>query len=833
MVTQDTPTGNQRFSYYAGMFCITAATLALQIIQTRILSVVLWYHLAFFVISMAMFGLTLGAVYIYLRGDRYTEETLSDDLAKLSAAFALSTAVSLGVQMTLAPVSGISVTALVIWVELAMCLFVPFFFSGAAVSLALTRSPFPIGIVYGVDLAGAAFGCICVLALLSFADGPSAVLYIASLAGISAVFFSNSEIGKASSGSRFLSMLVEWKYALVFLLMLVAIINNSVLDTIKLRPIVTKDRIELPTQPLLFEDWNSFSRIGVEQGRSYKFPRLWGASPTFKGLDEPLGVRYVHIDGLAGTPSYEVKGDLSRAEFLKYDVTNLAYYLPNLDNAAVVGVGAGRDLLSARVFGVSTVTGVEINPIFIDLLNPSHPLADYSGIGSLAGVSFEVDEARSWFARSNESFDMIQMSLIDTWAATGAGAYTLTENGLYTVEAWNIFLRRLTEDGVFTVSRWYAPGNVNETGRMVSLAVATLMSRNVDDPAEHVYLVASDQVANMLISISPFSDATLETLERITRELQYDVLISPAETPKHDVLANIIGSNSLQELNDYTSALSLDLTPPTDNRPFFFNQLPLSNIGKVLELSTSARAAQAGVVNGNLYAVLTLLVLFVISLMFVLITIIVPLRSAIVAAGHKLAWSGTAYFVLIGIGFMMIEIGLLQRLSVFLGHPVYSLSIVLFSMILFTGIGSMISEFFTLNKPGRIVLWSIATVAYLISVTMWLSGILLSFDSASLVVRAAVCTILIAPAGLLMGYGFPTGMHLVSPVYDRQKPWFWGINGASGVLASAFAVTCSIAYGIDVTIIIGALCYLLLIPAALTLSTASKYAKIGPDRVLK
>ena len=254
MVTQDTPSRKQTISYYAGMFCITAATLVLQIVQTRILSVVLWYHLAFFVISMAMFGLTLGAVYIYLRGERYTVETLSDDLAKLSAAFALSTAISLSVQMTLAPVSGVSVTALVIWIELAVCLFVPFFFSGAAVSLALTRGPFPIGIVYGVDLAGAAFGCICVLVLLSFADGPSAVLYIASLAAIGAVFFSKSKIGKVSSGSRFLSMLVEWKYSLVFLLLLAAVINNVVLDTIRLRPIVTKDRIELPNQPLLFED---------------------------------------------------------------------------------------------------------------------------------------------------------------------------------------------------------------------------------------------------------------------------------------------------------------------------------------------------------------------------------------------------------------------------------------------------------------------------------------------------------------------------------------------------------------------------------------------------
>jgi len=823
MVVRETPSNNQKLHFYAGMFCITAATLTLQIIQTRILSVVLWYYLAFFVISMAMFGLTLGAVYVYLKGDRFTPRTLSDDLAKLSAAFALSTAVSLAVQMTLPPVTGISVTAFVIWIELAACLFIPFFFSGAAVSLALTRSPFPIGIVYGVDLAGAAFGCLCVLALLGVADGPSAVLYASSLAALGAVFFSLSRIGENSNHSRLLSILIDRKYWLVSGLLLIAVVNSLVLGPARLKPIVAKDRIELPSQPLLFEDWNSFSRIGVERGRPTAFPKLWGASPTFGGLDHKIGERYLHIDGLAGTPSYEVKGDLALAGFLKYDITNLAYYLPGIRTAAVIGVGAGRDVLGARVFGVPSVTGIEINPIFINLLSPSNPLSGYSGIGSLKGVSFEIDEARSWFARTDRMFDVIQMSLIDTWAATGAGAYTLSENGLYTVEAWRIFLRRLNPDGVFTVSRWYASNDVNETGRMVSLAVATLMAMNVEDPGKHIFLTATGHVANLIVSRSPFSSGQLKYLERAVKDLKYDILVTPTGVSTHEVLARIISSNSLEQLEKYTSDLDLDLTPPTDRRPFFFNQLPLSNIGKVLKLSLGARASiTAGVVNGNLYAVLTLLILFVISLVFVLCTIVVPLRPAIAEAGRKLVWSGTAYFVLIGIGFMMIEIGLLQRLSVFLGHPVYSLSIVLFSMILFTGIGSMISEYFTLKKPLWIVVWSVTTGLYLMSLTFWLPDTLLSFDSASLLVRAAICTALIAPAGLLMGYGFPTGMRLVSAANDRQKPWFWGINGASGVLASAFAIACSIAYGIDTTIMLGALCYLMLIPAALILLTAPR-----------
>ena len=115
-------------------------------------------------------------------------------------------------------------------------------------------------------------------------------------------------------------------------------------------------------------------------------------------------------------------------------------------------------------------------------------------------MKFEVDEARSWFARTSRSFDVIQMSLIDTWAATGAGAFTLTENGLYTVEAWQVFLGRLNPSGLFTVSRWYAPGEVNETGRLVSLAVATLLANGAAEPRRHLFLAAAGNVATLIVT---------------------------------------------------------------------------------------------------------------------------------------------------------------------------------------------------------------------------------------------------------------------------------------------------------------------------------------------
>ncbi|MGH6962292.1 MAG: hypothetical protein ACREE7_17555, partial [Dongiaceae bacterium] len=184
-----------RLAFYAGVFLLALSTLALEIVQTRILSVVAWYHLAFFVISLAMFGLTAGAVWVYLRGDRFNGQTLSDDLAGMTAAFALSTVASICLQTVLTPVFVSSISGLVALTVLSLCMAAPYFFAGVAMSLALTRSPFPVPRVYGVDLIGAATGCLAALLLLSWTDGLSAVLWIGTLAAVASVAFAAAGIG--------------------------------------------------------------------------------------------------------------------------------------------------------------------------------------------------------------------------------------------------------------------------------------------------------------------------------------------------------------------------------------------------------------------------------------------------------------------------------------------------------------------------------------------------------------------------------------------------------------------------------------------------------------
>jgi len=526
--------------------------------------------------------------------------------------------------------------------------------------------------------------------------------------------------------------------------------------------------------------------------------------------------RYLEIDGSAATAMYRFTGDPAEVDFLRYDITNLAYAIRHQGRAAVIGVGGGRDLLSAYMFGFRDITGVELNPIFVDLL--SQQFHDYNQLLDLPGMRVFVDEARSWFARTTDRFDLIEMSLVDTWAATGAGAYSLSENGLYTLQGWRIFLDALTPTGVLTVSRWYNPAAVMETGRLISLAVAALRGAGVDQPEAHLFLAGTSSLATILVAKSPFTPDELAQLRSRASALQFTVLLSPDQPTASPVLRNILDARLPGDFATLAREYHLDFSISTDDRPFFFNQLNILDPQSI----SIARASSEGVVHGNLMATLMIGVIVALSGLFVLFAMIVPALPSIRQAPASLARLGTSYFLMIGLGFMFVEIGLIQRISIFLGHPVYGLAIGLFGIILSTGIGSLVSEWVQLNSRLRIFVWTCALGVYLAMLPMWLPGVVLVFEGSTLLVRVLVVLAAVVPAGVLMGFGFPTGMRLVNAVDTRPTPWFWAVNGAAGVLAASVAVTTSIVFSINVSLWFGAACYLLLGPVGIGLASLGR-----------
>lgn len=783
-----------------GTFLIALTTLALEITLTRLLSVITWYHLAFFAVATAMLGMTAGAVTVYLKPNWFTPEKRSLNVAKAALGYAVVTPISLIILCFTPIVFQFSLSGFLMLIIATTACSVPFYFSGIVITVALTQYSLPIGKLYASDLIGAALGCLLVLGGLEILDAPSLILLCAAIAVLSALSFA----GQHSLKLRY------WGIGLLILLLGATLFNAT---TGSLYPFVVKGRIE--QNQYLLDKWNSFSRIVVFNRLNEAPKLLWGESPV--APKKILPIHYMTIDGEAatGVQRFSSPEDI---DHLRFDLTNIAYYLRPKGGACIIGVGGGKDLQSAIAFGHQKVIGIDVNPIFIDLLQ--NEFRTFAGLADHKAVTFVVDEARSYLSRTSDHYAIIQMSLIDTWAATGAGAFSLSENALYTVEAWQTFFNRLTDDGIFTVSRWYDADNLGETGRLVSLAVASLLESGITQPADHLAMFAIGNLSTLLVSKQPFTNQELTQLKQINTDLAYQLIMMPKTPPHHDTLKEIISVSSLAELRNVIADKPLNYEPPTDENPYFFNMLKWQTLYPALQLQAGANA---GVIGGNLHATLTLISLIVCLFLLTLITIIVPLlfktlgqagqpqgvapTDVFHALGKRYILISALYFSLIGAGFMFVEIALIQRLSVFLGHPTYALGILLFTLIASTGIGSLLSERLPLTRPPWLYLYPIALILALILTQNYLPPLISSLITSPMSNKIIFSIILIFPLGILMGFFFPTGMRLVKAMNDNQTPWYWALNGIFGVLCSALAVFISIYFGISTNFYIALLCY--------------------------
>ncbi|MCX7015576.1 MAG: hypothetical protein NTW86_23990, partial [Candidatus Sumerlaeota bacterium] len=387
----------------------------------------------------------------------------------------------------------------------------------------------------------------------------------------------------------------------------------------------------------------------------------------------------------------------------------------------------------------------------------------------------------------------------------GAGAYSFSENALYTMEAWKLFLSRLKDNGLFSVSRWHSAEHIGETGRVLGLAVATLLDMGVPDPASHLALVTIDRISTLIITKQPFTPEEIARLTTRCSELQFAAACYPGRLPDDPVLRAIVASRDRSQLDAAVAGAELNCAPSTDDNPYFFNMLRLRNI-------RLAFVQSEGIINGNLLATLSLLGLVLALFIVAMATIALPLvlrgRFGLgpSAPGRTLR-AGALYFSLIGAGFMLAEIALIQRLTVFLGHPIYALGVLLFTLILSTGLGSLISDRLPLTRPPWVYLYPLAALGALLLLSVSLSPLLGAMAGVALGGRIAASIAIIAPLGALLGLFFPTGMRMVRAASATESPWYWALNGIFGVLCSALAVFISIYAGISTNLVLAGLCY--------------------------
>ena len=776
-------------SIYVGIFLIALSTLTLQILLTRIFNVTMMYHFAFVAISITMFGMTAGAITVFLRPGLF-DGRVPQRLSQCALITGISAVIATTIHWYLLKLDPPLDMSILMIVTVSMFI-VPFLASGICVTLVLTRYTNKIGSLYAADLAGAALGCVAVIGVMEVAGALGGVVAVAITTSAAAYAFAT-----AGAHAR------QRNYAVVAgAVMAVALVATTVKN---FDDAVVKD----PTGRIgaIYEKWTALSRIFVQKYDDVPFG--WGFSHRAPlNLYHPQQL-HLSMDANAGTVLTQFNGDRKSVDYLRYDVTNISHYVRPNSNVLVIGVGGGRDVLSALVFGQKSVLGIEMNRVILDVL--TRQVADFTGnLQREPNVKLVNDEARSYIARLKDRFDIIQISLIDTWAATAAGAFVFSENTLYTREAWTTFLSRLNPTGVLSVSRWYFEQNPAETYRLTSLATETLKGMGVSDPRRHIVAMRSltsfdpslglrpDGVVTMLVSPTPFTDEDIVWIRKLKSSLGFEIVLMP-EYAKDNTLSTIADGRADA---DFYRSLPVNVVAPTDDNPFFFNMLRLNDI-------LDSNRWELGNNSFNMKAVTLLGTVFFIALFMTLLCIAIPWITLPDKSILRQNSTHLVFFAAIGLGFLMIEIAQMQRLMVFLGHPLYGLSVILFALLLGGGTGSYLSHVIAAKTgQAKTVYLFLAILAVVSLIGVLTYPMIQEFRGAATPARISIALALILPLGLVMGMAFPLGMTVANATTPALTPWLWGMNGAMSVLASVGAVLISLASGIATTYWVGATCY--------------------------
>jgi hypothetical protein len=754
---------------YFGVAATSLATLLLELALTRVFSVVYFYHFAFLAISIALFGLGAGGVFSYVVSR--SPGTLFTKTGGLALANSVAIVVSLEFLLTR--------TGQMQPLELIVAYFacaVPFVFSGAILSLIIADTIRSVSRVYFFDLIGAAGGCVALLPLLNWVGGPNTIVVAGVLFAVSAAIWFH--LARAPRG-RIAAVLLG--------LLLVALITyNS-----KYHVVDVKYAKGQPLQGEEFVQWNSFSRIALKPEPGSDFKSI-----------------VIDADAATGIPRFDFDRLTDRDRFhLAYEGPGLAYLLRPAAKTLVIGPGGGWDVARALASGSRDITGVEINPIIANTIM-RRKFPQYSNrLYFRPEVKIAVEDGRSFVRRSHDRYDVLQATLVDTWASTAAGAFALSENNLYTTEAFGDYLSHLTNYGIISFTRWgFEPPR--ESLRIVSLADAALKRMGDTDPSRHIVVVRENLAGlehwgaqdTILISRVAFRANDLQTVERAANAAHMEVVYAPGttlQTPFRDLLLS-------SDLKRFYHAYPFDVRPVSDDRPFFFYTVQARDLSMF-----SLRASSANADSKINSAVPVLFGLVASSIAGTLVILALPplvLRNQLTRARGD--FRALSFFLFIGAGYILIQVALIQRFVLFLGHPTYALTVIIFSMLLSSGLGSFVSKRLVRGDMRRLARVLILIVAAVLVLAAVLGPISESGITLPLAAKILISVALIGPLGFAMGMPFPTGLTLLERALPGSVRWAWAINAASSVMGSAAAMFLAIYLGLKLTIVIGGLLYL-------------------------
>jgi len=814
---------------YVALFLLSAATLTFEINLTRILSVAQFYHFAFMVVSLALLGFGASGTFLTLF-PRLQERDPACTLPWLGWGFALTAIASYALTLYV-PFDSFRIAH--DWRQGAVlalhyvALATPFFCSGAAVASLLAARPDRANRTYAANLTGSAAGCLLAVGAPSLVGGEGTVLLSAALSGLSALTLQSraqrptQHAPRATPSNRRLPAsrttfdFLRITQALLVLTLVIAALHSPPSLSIRLSPYKSLSYALLyPDAERIFQRWNGFSRVDVVRsgsirslpGRGFRCP---GQPPPQLGLtvdgDDLSPISHV-------APGFGPTAAAGAMDFTDCLLTALPYRLQPDARALVLEPRGGFDVLVALAEGAQAVTAVEANPLIVEAVQAQ---GEWAGdLYDDPRVAVIVEEGRSYARRTQDRYDVVVLSLTAPQRTVSSGAYSLAEDYRYTVEAFTDYLTRLDEDGLLVVSRWLQVPP-SEGIRAFALAVEAVEQAG-GDPRTSIVALRSYRQMLLLVRRGAFTHGELEMVRAFAPPRAFDLVylpgIRPDEVNRYNVLPEpdyYRACVALLEAGDrdaWYRVYPFDVRPPNDDRPFFGHFFRWRQAPDVLAMAGHTWQPFGGAGYFVLLALLALALL--VAGMLILLPLaargsVPPVSGARVGRrGMRAPGAMLGYFGLLGLGYLCVEIPLLQRFILFLGHPAYAMATVLFALLLSSGLGSLLSRRVSLRLV--LILLPVLVGAYAVGLPVLFDATLAAPLGSRLIIAVAA----LFPPGLLMGTPFPNGLALLERRVPALTSWAWGVNGAVSVVASILAALLALSFGFSAVLALGAACYL-------------------------
>lgn len=792
-----------------GIFLLSAATLIFEINLTRYLSISQFYHFAFMVVSIALLGYGVSGTFLVI----FPSKNASSTVSRLSFCAQATTLSILGsyIIVNLIPFDSFSLfidpKQFLILILHYLVLAAPFFFSGLAVGLLISIYPGVVGKTYAANLVGSGAGCALALFAPSLFGVPGTVLLSTVIAGCSSFIWVKLNHQPISAGKR---VLIN-KYPIISLILIIVCIfgiymflsTGQVLTFLEINLSPYKSlsyALQYPGSELISQNCNAYSRVDVLDSPGIR--SLPGASTKY--MQPPPAELGLFVDGENLNPIVLPEEDNGYAPYLP---VSIAYILRPGAQTLILGPEGGLDILTALAMNAKFVTAVELNPLIIEAAAHvyNHPQV------------LTVQEAdRSFSKRTSGNFDIVVLSLTSTFHPIRSGAYTLSEDYRYTLEAFQDALQQLNPDGILVFNRWLQ-NPPSETLRAFATVTTALeeMDYNADS---NIVVFRGYNMATFLVKKQPFLENELRQIEIFLQLKGFDLIYSQTPTPdlvnQHNILQTPIYAEifsqfiAAQSKQEFYAQYPYEVSPPTDDRPFFGHYFKWSQLDQVIDDFRQYWQPFGGA------GFLVVIILLGISIILAALLIIIPvwisnLRKSNRYNGRhtqtRLRITSLVYFSMLGFGYLLIEIPIIHIFILYLGNPTYAITVVLFSLLVFSGLGSSLSHRINLR-------WSLALLILLALLTAY---ILPTFIDMTLIfplwLRFCLTTVLLAPLAFLMGVPFPAGIQLLPAQVKNPEniSWFWAANGSASVISAILAALLAISFGYHWVLISGAIAYTL------------------------